>query len=554
MRRYLLLMLFYTGALAAQTLTWHEVTPSGLPAGVRLFAGERLQPAMRAWYVDVDLNNPDVAVRPYLSTIAARKEAVPAFAARVGAFAAVNGGYFNTADGASYSAVVYPDQLLAQNVSAVSRDGKSYPVTRSLFSLNRSRKPAVDWIYHFGGRPLDIYRYSQPTANAAGTPAPMPLAAAGTAYADILAGIGGGPTLLKNGEPRISYDEEVFWGSGVGNTNRDPRTAVGYTGGNHVILMVVDGRQGASEGASLPELAALFKELGCIEAMNLDGGGSSQMSVGAALINRPEGQTSGLRAVPTILAVVHADSLVAKQKTIHFEKVIDSADAECQFVGAGWFETANAGYYGTTRSLLNAPGQGGKYAQFQPKLRGPAEYEIYGWWVASSNRCLDTPYIIHHQGRSDTVRVNQTINGSAWVKIGAFRFEDDGSEYIRISDAATKGQYIVVDAIRVLSYDATTGFVSRQTALPKSCVLLQSYPNPFNNEARLHLRLAEDGPIRLALFDRLGREAQRLADGWHAAGEYQLRVRADALASGLYICVLQGGGGLLAVEKMVLVR
>ncbi len=549
-----LILFLWAGLLAAQTVPWQEVQNTGLPAGARLFSGTRTQPALRAWYLDVDLNDPAVAVRPYLSTVAAKREAVPAFTARVKAHAAVNGGYFSTVDGTSYSTVVYPGQLLAQNVAVLNRDGRSYPATRSLFSLNQGLKPAVDWIYHFGGRPLDIYRYGQPAPNAPGAPAAAPTAAAGTAYTDILTGIGGGPTLLKNGQVRISYDEEVFWGSGVGNTNRDPRTAVGYTAENHVILIVVDGRQPASEGASLPELALLMQELGCVEAMNLDGGGSSQMSVGANLINRPEGQSSGLRQVPTILAVVHAESLVVKQKTIYFEQVIDSADPACSLVGSGWFESANTGYYGSTRSLLNTIGQGSRYAEFKPNLRGPAEYEIYGWWVASSNRCQDTPFIVYHQGRSDTVRVNQTSNGSAWFKIGLFAFNDDGTEYIRIADNATRGQYIVVDALRIVSYDAMTRVEQVQVKPPQSPTTLRVYPNPFNDASRIWFHVREAGPLSIYLYDRLGREVMCLARAWHAAGAYQIPLRAEGLASGLYFCALRRGAEILATDKLLLLR
>ncbi|HOC24736.1 MAG TPA: phosphodiester glycosidase family protein [bacterium] len=554
MKRLASLLLVISLSASAQPLTWSEVIPSGLPQGARLFSGVRTQPALRAWYIDIDLNVPDLAVCPYLSTTSSRKETVPDFTARTGAFAAVNGGYFGLADGASYSAVVYPDRVLAQNVAVVTRDNKSYPVTRSLFSLNTSRSPAVDWIYHFGGRPADIYRYAQPAPNVMGTPAPLPLAAAGTPYAEILTAIGGGPTLLKNGQVRISYDEEVFWGSGVGADNRDPRTAVGYTPGHHVLLMVVDGRQAASEGATLAELAAMLLELGCVEAMNLDGGGSTQMSIGATLVNRPEGQTSGVRAVPTILALVHADSLIAPHKTVYFEKIIDTADPECTLSGAGWFESANAGYYGATRSLLNTPGQGAKFAQFQPRLRGPALYEIQAWWVASSNRCQDTPFIIQHQGRSDTVRVNQTANGSAWVPIGAFSFADDGTEYIRISDAATRGQYIVADALRILSHDARTGAASNAIVTPRSPLLLHCYPNPFNNRARIRCRLKEDGHIRLALYDPLGREVAVLADELLMAGDHEWPLAAEALASGLYFVTLRDSRGGLAAAKVMLIR
>lgn len=90
-----------------------------------------------------------------------------------------------------------------------------------------------------------------------------------------------------------------------------PRTALGLSGrGRYLHLVVVDGRQnGYSEGMSLFELAELMKELGCDEAINLDGGGSSVMILedqeGApAIMNRPSDR--GTRPIPTMLAVKRA--------------------------------------------------------------------------------------------------------------------------------------------------------------------------------------------------------------------------------------------------------
>ncbi len=45
-------------------------------------------------------------------------------------------------------------------------------------------------------------------------------------------------------------------------------------------MIVADGRQAVSQGVGLPELAQIMINLGCVEAMNLDGGGSTQMAVG----------------------------------------------------------------------------------------------------------------------------------------------------------------------------------------------------------------------------------------------------------------------------------
>ncbi len=82
----------------------------------------------------------------------------------------------------------------------------------------------------------------------------------------------GRPILLVDGAPDPALEEFP------GASQRAPRTAVGVSRDHRkLFLVVVDGRQRDSRGMSLRELAELFAELGADRAMNLDGGGSSEL-------------------------------------------------------------------------------------------------------------------------------------------------------------------------------------------------------------------------------------------------------------------------------------
>jgi hypothetical protein len=94
----------------------------------------------------------------------------------------------------------------------------------------------------------------------------------------------------------------------AGDKPLHPRTALGLDrDGSMLWLVVVDGRQsGYSEGMTLDELAALMKEIGCWDAINLDGGGSSIMLVAKegkslSIMNRPS--DANTRPVPVMLGV-----------------------------------------------------------------------------------------------------------------------------------------------------------------------------------------------------------------------------------------------------------
>jgi exopolysaccharide biosynthesis protein len=71
----------------------------------------------------------------------------------------------------------------------------------------------------------------------------------------------------------------------------EPRTGIGIISNNHFVFVVVDGRSnGYSRGASLSEFAQIFKNLGCTNAYNLDGGGSATMYFMGRVVNNPLGK------------------------------------------------------------------------------------------------------------------------------------------------------------------------------------------------------------------------------------------------------------------------
>lgn len=120
-----------------------------------------------------------------------------------------------------------------------------------------------------------------------------------------LEAVGGRPVIVRDGEVTAeATDTNAF------AITRHPRTAVGITSSGHLLLVVVDGRQAPySVGMSLSELAEFLRALGAIDALNLDGGGSTTMvardpaSGELQIVNRPSDK-EGERAVGDALAVV----------------------------------------------------------------------------------------------------------------------------------------------------------------------------------------------------------------------------------------------------------
>jgi exopolysaccharide biosynthesis protein len=113
--------------------------------------------------------------------------------------------------------------------------------------------------------------------------------------------IGGGPVLVQQGKVVITNEEEnMFPGKAI--NDKHPRTAMGYTTDNKLVILVVQGRSESSGGATLIQEARILKDLGCVEALNLDGGGSSCLLVNGKETIKPSDK-EGQRAVPAVFII-----------------------------------------------------------------------------------------------------------------------------------------------------------------------------------------------------------------------------------------------------------
>lgn len=114
--------------------------------------------------------------------------------------------------------------------------------------------------------------------------------------------VGGGPQLIKGGRVEISAGAEKIGEKFV--TDRHPRTAIARLKTGKLLLITVDGRQsGVSVGMSLVELSQLLLEFETVEAINLDGGGSTAMVIKDKLVNKPS-DAAGERPVSDAILIM----------------------------------------------------------------------------------------------------------------------------------------------------------------------------------------------------------------------------------------------------------
>ncbi|HRP54411.1 phosphodiester glycosidase family protein [Agriterribacter sp.] len=188
------------------------------------------------------------------------------------------------------------------------KDGSTYLHTfGSAIGISRRRKADIAWLYTDSaeGKVLALQNPVKAFADSNSFYKPgintVNILDSGAVKWKMRTAVGGGPVLLQEGEIKVTNNEELKF-AGKAIEDKHPRTGMGYTRNNKLIILVIEGRnKGVAEGATLLQEAQLLKELGCWEALNLDGGGSSCMLVNGRETIHPSDKKQ--RPVPAVFMI-----------------------------------------------------------------------------------------------------------------------------------------------------------------------------------------------------------------------------------------------------------
>ncbi len=201
--------------------------------------------------VTVDLNSKDIEIRPVLAP-AGNTISLEGLLNQGGSpVAAITGTFFDPASAITVGNVVTDGRLMTEgcvgSVLKIDGDGKA-----RVSSLQGKLGRHVDW--------------------------------SGTKFA-----ISAGPTLLVNGQESIAPASEGFRDPGLYGYRM--RAAMGVTADNKLLLLTT------CRPVSLHELAGIFRELGAVDAVNLDGGSSTALAYNGSVLSRPYRSLTNLIAV-----------------------------------------------------------------------------------------------------------------------------------------------------------------------------------------------------------------------------------------------------------------
>lgn len=219
----------------------------------------------------------------------------------------VNCTFFSFSTNQNLNVVIKDGKLVSYNVHTIAMKGKDtfqyrHPIGSAL-GIDKKRNADVAWVY---ADSTAKYPYALQTPQAAIKDSVNSFSFKSPEYKTSLwkkeTAVGGGPVLVQAGKIKISNEEELKF-NGKAINDKHPRTCIGYTNDGYLIIMAVQGRfPGIAEGATLEQQAKILVDLGCVEALNLDGGGSSCLLVNGKETIKTSDKT-GERPVPAVFII-----------------------------------------------------------------------------------------------------------------------------------------------------------------------------------------------------------------------------------------------------------
>lgn len=228
----------------------------------------------------------------------------------------VNCSFFSFATNQNLNVVIKDGKLLSYNQQTIPAKGKdTLTYFHSFFGalgISKHRNADVAWVYNDSSKrfpyasetPVHFFRDSVKDLNLKYVKNKTKIESGSFSHFSkwkMKTAIGGGPVLVQNGEIKISNNEERKF-AGRAAFNHEPRTAIGYTKDQKIIVWVCEERSDSAAGLTLLQEAKILKDLGCVEALNLDGGGSSCMLINGKETNTPS--SKGVqRPVPSVFLI-----------------------------------------------------------------------------------------------------------------------------------------------------------------------------------------------------------------------------------------------------------
>jgi hypothetical protein len=203
----------------------------------------------------------------------------------------------------------------------------------------------------------------------------------------------------------------------------------------------------------------------------------------------------------------------------------------------------------------------------------------WDWWWAVDNFCIYGMYIVpvelttfsaqiikdgvelHWSTATETnnqgFEVERMSAGGSFEQVGyvaGFGTTTESKAYSFTDINLEAGKYTY--RLKQIDYNGSYEYsneVNVDVTLPLEYTLEQNYPNPFNPSTTIKYSVAEDGFVKLAIYNMLGEEVAKLVNTQQKAGRYEVNFNAASLSSGVYVYRIEAVN-YTASKKLMLMK
>jgi hypothetical protein len=169
----------------------------------------------------------------------------------------------------------------------------------------------------------------------------------------------------------------------------------------------------------------------------------------------------------------------------------------------------------------------------------PAPWNLYKWGLIWMKPLWSDFDIWGHTG------------GDYGVTTAMFLRESDDTGVILLTNADGDQEYKT--AVDRLFSEITVGIEEELVNIPKSFILSQNFPNPFNPVTTIRYQIPHRSKVLLKIYDVIGNEVADLINEEQEVGFYNIDFNAAKFSSGVYFYRLQAGS-FVQTRKMILMK
>ena len=176
-------------------------------------------------------------------------------------------------------------------------------------------------------------------------------------------------------------------------------------------------------------------------------------------------------------------------------------------------------------------------------IYGAQGIERYFEVTPSNNTGLDATVVVHYD--------HSELNGIPEADLAHYASYDGGSDWVCysgvVNEVANTETSTGIDSFALLTLGGDTAGVGDVVEeRPNATRLVSAYPNPFNQATRVVFEVAERAPVKVAVYDIMGREVRTLHEGALSAGRHDITWQGlddagNQVATGVYFCRMKAG-------------